>query len=301
MTDHDIKAIDVVCNLHTAEVVASRPGWTADFYGNKIGVDEDTLEGISPERMLEKMDRAGIQHALLIAPKLGSPGHPANWQLPLEKVAEVVEKHTNRFSGLAGIDPNAGMNGVRELEYAIKELGFVGAQLYPHWFELPPDHARYYPFYAKCVELDVPIQMQVGQCLVYSKGRPLRSVGRPIALDAIACDFPDLKIIGSHMGFPWVEEMISVAYKHPNVYISSDAYAPKYWPPSFVHFINSWGSDKVLFGTDFAVIDMERARSEIEALGLKPDSKKKFLRENAMRVYRVPLNGDPVPDNESKH
>lgn len=86
--------------------------------------------------------------------------------------------------------------------------------------------------------------------------------------------------------------MISVAWKHPNVYISSDAYAPKYWQPEFVHFINSWGPDKVLFGTDFSVIDIERARREVEELGLKPESKRKFLRDNAIRVYK--LNGaDP--------
>ena len=76
--------------------------------------------------------------------------------------------------------------------------------------------------------------------------RPLRSVGRPITLDTIACDFPELKIIGIHTGWPWVEEMISVAWKHPNVYIGSDAYAPKFWKPEFVQFINSWGQDKVL-------------------------------------------------------
>ena len=76
------------------------------------------------------------------------------------------------------------------MEWGIKELGFVGAHLYPHWFGMEPDHARYYPFYAKCCELDVPIQMQVGHCLRYSVERPLRSVGRPITLDTIACDFP---------------------------------------------------------------------------------------------------------------
>ena len=68
---------------------------------------------------------------------------------------------------------------MRDLERAVKELGFIGAHTYPHWFELPPDHRRYYPFYAKCCELDVPIQMQVGQSLVYSpSGRCAASAGR---------------------------------------------------------------------------------------------------------------------------
>ena len=73
--------------------------------------------------------------------------------------------------GLAGIDPYRGMQGLRDLEHAVNELGFVGAHLYPHWFGLAPDHAKYYPYYAKCCELDIPIMMQVGHNLVYSRER----------------------------------------------------------------------------------------------------------------------------------
>ncbi len=283
----DIHAIDVVVNPYTPEIVAMRPSWSRDFLGNKIGAAADILEGISLEDFVAKMDRAGVERAFLIATRAGPEYHPVSFRLPYEKVAELVARYPERFSGLAGIDPTEGMRGVRQLEYAVRELGFVGAHLYPHWFELPPDHARYYPFYAKCVELDVPIQMQVGHCLRYSAERPLKSVGRPITLDTIACDFPELKLVGIHIGWPWTEEMISVAYKHPNVYIGSDAYAPKHWAPEFVHFLNTFGQDKVLFGTDFPVIDPERARQEIEALGLRPESKRKFLRDNALRLYKL--------------
>ncbi|MCA1647964.1 MAG: amidohydrolase family protein, partial [Chloroflexi bacterium] len=185
----------------------------------------------------------------------------------------------------AGVDPSAGMRGVREMEHAIKELNFVGAHLYPHWFDMAPDDRRLYPFYAKCVELDVPIQMQVGHCLRYTSERPLRSTGRPINLDTVACDLPELKVVGIHMGWPWTEEMISVAYKHPNVYIGSDAYAPKHWPSEFVRYIDSWGQNKVLFGTDFPVIDPERAMREIGDLGIRPAARRKFLRDNALALY----------------
>jgi predicted TIM-barrel fold metal-dependent hydrolase len=80
--------------------------------------------------------------------------------------------------------------GVRALERAVRDDGFVGAHFYPHWFELAPDHARWYPFYAKCCELDVPIQLQVGQSLNYTAEQRLPSVGLPITLDAVACDLP---------------------------------------------------------------------------------------------------------------
>jgi uncharacterized protein len=278
-------AIDIVINLHTPEVLPLKPKWRKDFIGGKIGADAEILEGLTIEKYIERMDRAGIQMAFIAASRSGSKGHPSNWQLPYEIVADVVSKYPKRFKGLAGIDPTEGMHGVRELEHAIGELGFVGAHVYPHWFEMAPHHRKYYPFYAKCVELNIPIQMQVGHCLLYSRERPLRSVGRPITLDTIACDFPELKIIGIHTGWPWVEEMISVAWKHPNVYIGSDAYAPKFWKPEFVQFINSWGQDKVLFGTDFPIIDFERATREINELGLKEDSKQKLLWKNTAHVY----------------
>ncbi len=284
-------AIDIVINLHTPEVLAFRPKWYETFLGGQIGAERDRIEGLTIEQYLEKMDRAGIDVAFIAAAKSGPIPHNVNWHLPYEMVHAVVQAHPTRFRGLAGIDPTEGMAGVRRLEYAIKELGFVGAHLYPHWFELPPDHRKYYPFYAKCVELDVPIQMQVGHCLVYSRERPLPSVGRPILLDTIACDFPELKLIGIHTGWPWVEEMISVAWKHPNVYIGSDAYAPRYWKPEFIHFINSWGQNKVLFGTDFPIIDFERATREIGELGLRPECQEKLLWRNAARIYKLDANG----------
>ena len=135
-------AIDIVINLHTPEVVAIRPGWHTDFLGGKIGADSETIQGLPLERYLQRMDRAGIQLAFIAAAKAGSKGHPANWHLPYELVADVVKKYPTRFKGLAGLDPAEGMEGVRKLEYAIRELGFVGAHLYPHWFELPPQIGR---------------------------------------------------------------------------------------------------------------------------------------------------------------
>ena len=176
---------------------------------------------------------------------------------------------------------------MKEFESAVKNDGFVGAHLYPHWFELAPDQARYYPFYAKCVELDVPIQMQVGQSMVYAPDFPCRSVGRPITLDSVACDFQELKLIGIHVGIPWTDEMIAMAWKHKNVYIGCDAHRPKYWPESFRKYINSFGQDKVIFGTDFPVLPFSRTVQDIDELGFKPEVRRKLMRDNAVRIYKL--------------
>lgn len=284
---HDVMAIDAVVNLWTKESLRYRPEWRNEFYAGKMRVDRETAEGISLDEMLRRMDRAGIERAFLIAPKVGPLGHRSTYHLPYEVVAEAIKLHPDRFHGLAGVDPTEGMAGVRELERAVRDLGFIGAHSYPHWFELAPDNARYYPFYAKCVELGVPIQLQVGQSMVYAADYPRQSVGRPITLDAVACHFPELVLIGIHIGIPWTDEMIAMAWKHRNVFIGSDAHSPKYWPPAFVHYANTFGQDKVIFGTDFPVLDFERTRREIDALGLAPGPKQKLLRDNVMRVYRL--------------
>ncbi|MCX7326628.1 MAG: amidohydrolase family protein [Hyphomicrobiales bacterium] len=283
-----VKAIDAVVNIWTPEALAGRPNRAA-FYTEKMRVDSKTFAGMSLTDMLAQMDKAGIERAFLIAAKVGQIGHPACYHVPYKLVADAVQAHPDRFYGLAGLDPTEGMTGVRELARAISEYGFIGAHFYPHWFELAPDHARWYPFYAKCVELDVPVQLQVGQSMVYDPTYPRRSVGRPITLDAVACDFPDLKIIGIHVGIPWTDEMIAMAWKHANVFIGSDAHSPRYWPASFVHFIKSYGQDKVLFGTDFPVLGFARTMGEIDALELSSEVRAKFLRNNAARVYKLDL------------
>ena len=283
----NIGAIDAVVNIWTEEALKARPGWAEEFFSGKMKAKNSLMTGLTLEQMIERMEQAGIEHAFLIAAKSGRPGLEGCYHLPPEIVADAVRQYPDKFSGMIGIDPYTGMNGVRELQHAVEELGFIGAHLYPHWFELAPDEAKYYPFYAKCVELDIPIQMQVGQSMIYSKQHRTRSVGQPLRLDAVACDFPELRLIGIHVGIPWTEEMIAMAWKHENVFIGCDAHSPKYWPDSFVHYINSYGQDKVIFGTDFPVLDFKRTMDEILAHDFKPDVLLKLLRENVRRIYKL--------------
>lgn len=281
-------AIDIVCNLFTEREVREGRTGLDDAFKQQVRMPEAMRNGVSIDAYLAKMDRAGIDRSLLIAVRAGDLNVRGSFEIEYARVAEVCRKHPQRFSGLAGVDPFRGMQGIHDLSYAVNELGFVGAHLYPHWFGLAPDDRRYYPYYSKCCELDIPIMMQVGHNLVYSRERRLPSVGRPIALDNVAIDFPQLKLLGIHIGIPWTDEMISMAWKHENVYIGVDAYAPKHWPQQLVHYLNTYGREKVLFGTDWPVIDPERAMVEIAELGLRPAAQTLLMRENALRVFRLP-------------
>jgi predicted TIM-barrel fold metal-dependent hydrolase len=281
-------AIDIVCNLFTQEEVRNGQTGLDEAFKAQVRMPEDIRGGVTIENYLARMDRAGIERSLLIAVRAGDMNVRGSFEIPYQRVADVCRQHPERFSGLAGIDPFRGMQGLRDLEWAVKTLGFVGAHLYPHWCELPPDDAKYYPYYAKCCELDVPIMMQVGHNLVYSRQRRLPSVGRPICLDRVAIDFPELRLIGIHIGIPWTDEMISMCWKHENVYTAGDAYAPKYWPPQFVHYANTYGREKVMFGTDWPVIDPERAVEEVRGLGFREDAHRLLMRDNALRVFKLP-------------
>lgn len=284
MSEYDYKIIDAVVNIWTAEALSHRPGWTDEFFVGKVKGKHGS-GGISLEKMLEDMDAANIEMGFLVAAKAGRVGLPGCYHMPLEVVADACAKYPKRFKGLVGIDPYMGMDGVRQLEHAVKDLGFIGAHLYPHWYDLAPNHAKYYPFYAKCIELDIPVQMQVGQSLIYSPQHRTRSVGQPITLDDIACDLPELKIIGTHVGIPWEREMIAMSWKHENVYIATDAHSPKYWPEAVWKYINSYGQDKVIFATDFPVLRFGRTVDEIDAANLKPQVRRKFMRDNVLKLY----------------
>ena len=279
--------IDIVVNLFTPqEVELGQTGLDEDFK-KQVRMPAEMRDGVTIPDYIKKMNQAGIERSLLIAVRAGDIRVPESFEIPYERVYDICSQNPDRFSGLAGVDPFRGMEGLNDLETAVKEYGFVGAHLYPHWCELPPNHRKYYPYYAKCCELGIPIMMQVGHNLIYSKNRRLPSVGKPIYLDQVAIDFPELKLIGIHIGIPWTEEMISMCWKHENIYTAGDAYAPKYWPEAFVHYANSYGKHKVMFGTDWPVIDPIRAVDEFNNLNFKDSSKELVLRENAIRVFNL--------------
>ncbi|MGI9286703.1 MAG: amidohydrolase family protein, partial [Pseudomonadales bacterium] len=110
--------------------------------------------------------------------------------------------------------------------------------------------------------------------------------GRPIPyIDEVALEFPELKIIGGHIGYPWTQEMIAVATKHENVYIDTSAYTAKRYPPELVHYMSGHGRKKVMFGTNYPMITPVKALENLDELGLDDEAKKLFLSGNATRVF----------------
>ena len=282
--------IDIVTNVVTPAIV--RRGLPSDdTFRDQVRQPMSIRKGVSMASYLKMMDRAGIERSLLIATRCGDMNIRGSTEVPYKYIADICKKYPDRFSGLAGVNPILGMQQLYELEEAVETYGFVGAHFYPHWFEMAPDHPYVFPIYAKCIELDIPIMMQVGHNLVYQRHRRLPSLAQPITLDRIAILYPELRLLGIHLGVPWTDEMISMAWKHENIYIGGDAYAPRYWPEQMVHYANTYGSHKFLFGTDWPVVNPIRAVNEMNDLGFRAASYSSVGRDNAVRIFGLRASG----------
>ena len=277
--------VDCVSNIFTPEVVKTRPDWTRRHMGGRFGVGADTFAGVPLGAQLQLMDEAGVDVAILLAPVMGPRGSAGHWALDARVVLDAAAAHPDRFRCQVGLDPLTDVRGVRELRALVRDHGVVGAHFYPHWFDMAPDDRRAYPLYAACEELGVPIQVQVGHALRYTDARPVYSRGEPWRLDVVASDFPDLRLVGSHVGWPWTEEMVAVATTHQNVYLATDSYAPRYWGEALDRFARADEVGKLLFGTMWPSVGWSRALAEIREKSLPTAAETALLGGTAARVY----------------
>ena len=227
---------------------------------------------------LAMMDDGKIEKSLISA-----------WQAPgrdlisNDEVAAFVAEAPDRLVGVGSVDISKPMQAVREIRRCVEELGFKAIRVLPWLCETPPTDSRFYPVYVACCEMDVPWCTQIGHT------GPLMpsEVGRPIYLDRVALDFPELKIVGGHIGYPWTEEAIAVATKHENVYIDTSAYTVRRYPEELVRYLKGHGRHKVLFGTNYPMIMPAAALEGLDALALEEDVRAAFLAGNASRVFKL--------------
>lgn len=258
---------------HPTPALASAPM----FASLRRWIGADNISEVPTSMTTGAMQAAGVGKALLSA-WCG----PKGWLVSNEHVAAMVEENPDLYAGIASVDLERPMQAVRELRRCVKTLGFKGLRLLPWLWQLPPDDRRYYPLYAECVELGVPFCLQVGHAGPLMASEP----GRPIPyLDHVAAEFPELVIVGGHIGYPWTTEMIAMATKYENVYIDTSAYKPKRYPTELVDYMKRHGKKKVLFGSNFPMIMPGACLEELGDLGLDDETTRLFLHDNAARVF----------------
>jgi predicted TIM-barrel fold metal-dependent hydrolase len=264
--------------------IATRTTFKSIFKGRIPTEEEQQKAGfLSPypdvSALIADMDRLGYDKIVACATKMWSPYYHFDFIMdcPVEDLADVVDESDGRLIGATSYNPFRIDDSLREIEWAVRERGFGYVWFHPLSYGLPPNDRRFYPLYAKCSELQIPVGLQVGHSaeVLPSEG------GRPMIVDEVAIDFPNLKINLSHTGWPWVEEWISMLWRHPNVYGDISSYYPKGLDEKLVRFMDSSrGRDKVLFGTNS--FSLERCQREFLEMEFDERTVKRVLRQNAV-------------------
>lgn len=234
------------------------------------------------EEMIAEMDEVGFDKIVMSAPKMWLQDKILGQIGSIEIIRDVVQRSNGRVIGAATYNPFDIQGSLKEIDVAVKEWGFRMVFHHGETFDLALNDKRFYPCYTKCYELGIPVSMQTGH-----SGELLPSWGgRPIYLDSVAIDFPDLKIILSHTGWPWVEEWIAMVMKHPNVYGDISGWPPKLLSrkmPAIVEFLKTRvGQNKVLFGTNAQ--GLRKCLNQFMELPFSDEVKKAVLRDNAVKV-----------------
>lgn len=212
-------------------------------------------------------------------------GHPP---IPSEEVAEACAANADVLIPFASVDPWRGADAVRQARTLLHEHGVRGFKFHPILQAFHPDDRLCYPLYeaieaAGAVALFHSGQTGIGAGVRGGGGIRLK-YANPLALDDVAADFPDLKIVIAHPSFPWQDEALAVATHKPLVHIDLSGWSPKYFPPQLVRYANTLLRDKVLFGSDFPVITPDRWLADFETLDIRPEVRPKILKANAARL-----------------
>jgi len=242
------------------------------------------------EEILAELDRAGIRRSVITG--FNERSTCGKTFVSNEVIAAVAKRHPDRFVPFAGVDIMRPSEALSELEYWVAQRDFRGLSLRPFMIGEPASHPAYFPFYAKCVELEIPVSIHTSAN--WTRTQP-SGLGHPRHIDEVACHFPDLVLIMSHGGYPWVLEACLVAWKHPNVYLELGAHRPRYFAApgagwdALMRFGQTTIADKVVYGTGAFLLNRSYAEltEEMRNLQLAPEVSRRWLCDNAVALLGI--------------
>lgn len=226
---------------------------------------------------LAAMDASGVESGLISAWT-----GPAGTLISNDETMENAAASGERLRPIISVDLNDPMGATREVRIRAKQ-GAVGVRALPWLWGLPPNDRRYYPVYAACIDEGLPFCTQIGHT------GPLRSseYGRLIPyLEDVMLEFPELVVVGGHVGFPWIDEVATMMHKFPNFYVDTSAYALHRLPPSFVALMKQ-NPKRVLFGSNWPMLSPAQCLKGLAGLALDEAAQTFFLRDNARRVFKL--------------
>ena len=264
----------------TSEDLPRPEGYGFDNYGHIFG---SAAPGAAPlddgalAREVAAMDQSNVEYGLLV-------------NMPNYEIGQIHRAHPGRFKIFPALSPLDGMRAVRELERLVRDDGANGYRVSSLYSNLPANDRRYYPLYAKCVELGIPVRIYTA--MTYANDRPYE-LGHPRHLDDICIDFPELKVVAGLAGWPWINDMVGLLRRHPNLYCDTAAHRPRYlgqqgsgWE-MFLQYGNSLLQDKVMVGFSRYLMGCgyDELIAEYQGLPLKEAVLEKWLYGNAAAFF----------------
>lgn len=230
----------------------------------------------SMELLLQEMDAAGVHKGVVVGRLAGTLG-----SVPNADVQRIVAEHPGRFIGAASIDPTSRQGACATIDQALRD-GFKLINIEPGSYPVPmyADDRRLYPIYAHCEDVGVPVIMMVG-----GTAGPDLSYSDPIRTDRVLADFPQLKVVVAHGGWPWVNEILHIAFRRTNLYLSPDMYFSRMpgWE-EYVKAADSFLADRMLYASSFPFCPVKDYKSWFERLPIKPENLAKVMGGNACRL-----------------
>ncbi|MGB3285859.1 amidohydrolase family protein [Mycolicibacter algericus] len=279
-----MRAIDCLVNVHFGE--SEQPAWMRKTRDEYFKGPASMFDPVDMSALLDEMDANGVAKAVLMD----------NLAKPSVTARKFVADRPDRFAlAMGGANLLRPVPSLRELSAVVKDLPVAYAVVGPSFWgdgQYPPSDAVYYPLYAKCAELDLPLCVNTG-----IPGPPIPGeVQHPIHLDRVCVRFPELRLCMIHGADPWWDVAIRMLIKYRNLRLMTSAWSPKRLPEALLHYLRTRGADKIIFASDWPVLRMNRVVPEALALDLPPKVMDKYLYRNAADFFFADLR---APEQES--
>jgi len=263
-----------------SHIKAFMPGASKGLSQEDISRMAESLHENLPELgvTIDDMDQAGVSRSVIVAVDAETRW---DYRVSNESVAEAVAAYPERLIGFASVDPHKGVVARRELRRAVDELGLKGLKVLPHLVELRPNDREMYPLYEEAQILGIPVLFHSGT--QFHAGTKIKYC-RPIDIDEVAVDFPELKLIIAHFGWPWYEEAMAVCQRNPNVFFNIAGWAPRHIPEFVIRYMDRVLKDKALFGSDYPLLSRTRIVKELGEIELKEETRARLYHQNARTV-----------------
>ena len=231
----------------------------------------------SMDGLLGEMDQAGVTCGVVVGRNSGLYGSVSN-----QDVAEIVRSWPGRFIGLGAIDPRDRRAAIAQIDDALA-LGLKGINIEPGAYDVPlyADDRRLYPIYAYCEDRSIPVTIMAG-----GSAGPDLSYTEPVHVDRVAADFPELRIAITHGGWPWVHEMLHIAFRRPNIYLSPDQYLCNM--PGMQEWIdaaNGFLARRFLYASSYPFIGVKAYAEWFRSLPIRTELMPDLMGGNAMRFF----------------